>query len=281
MNKLIRSMGALVIGVLIATACGSGGGELLPDDLGLKAEGKLTVGSDIPYPPFEYNDDSGKLVGFDVELVEAIAAKLGIEAVFVNAGFDTIFTSLAGGQFDIVASSVTAYAPEGTSAFDTVQERREIVAFSDPYYPARQSLTVDTKASPDIKTTEDLPEGVRVGVQRGTTGQSWAKDNIGDQVELVTFPKAPQMFEALEGGALVGVVNDLSVAFESIAERPDLEVVEQIDTGEEYGIAVQKDNEALLDAINDALAELKEDGTYATLFKKYFPKEELPEYATE
>jgi polar amino acid transport system substrate-binding protein len=279
MERSIRTAGALALVLLLATACGGGGTS--PDELGLKTAGKLTVGSDIPYPPFEFNDESGKLVGFDVELVEAIAAKLGVEAEFVNAGFDTIFTALDGGQFDIVASSVTAYAPEGTSAFETVQERREIVAFSEPYYPARQSLTVDTEASADIKTTDDLPDGAKVGVQRGTTGQGWAKDNIGDRVELVTFPKAPQMFEALEGGALVGVVNDLSVALESIAERPTLAVVEQIDTGEEYGLAVQQDNPALLEAINEALKELFDDGTYATLFKKYFRKEELPEYATE
>lgn len=279
MKRLTRMIGAIGLLAVLATACADGEVDLA--GLGLLKEGTLTVGSDIPYAPFEFNDEGGELVGFDVEIVEAVAADLGLEVEFVNAGFDTIFTALDGGQFDVVASAVTAYAEEGTPAFDTVQGRREIVAFTVPYYSSLQSLTVNTEENADITDTDALPDGAKVGVQRGTTGQSWAEQNLGDRVEIVTFPKAPQMFEALEGGALVGVVNDLPVSLEAIAERPSLQVVEQIETGEEYGIAVQQDKTALLAAIDASLKKLFEDGTYATIFKKYFPQQELPSYAKE
>ncbi len=280
MKGLSRTIAAVAVLGLVAAACG---GDELPEpaELNLIQAGVLTVGSDIPYAPFEFEDEtSGELMGFDVELVEAVAEQLGLEVEWVNAGFDTIFTALDGGQFDVVASAVTAYAPEGNPAFDTVQERREIVAFSAAYYESLQSLTTNTEETPDIQTIEDVPAGARIGVQRGTTGQSFAEANLPD-AEIVTFRKAPPMFEQLEAGQLVGIINDLPVSLEAIAERPSLSVVQQLETGEDYGFAVQQDNPELVAAIDAALQVLFDDGTYAAIFKKYFPDQELPDFATE
>jgi polar amino acid transport system substrate-binding protein len=103
--------------------------------------GQLTIGSDIPYPPFEFNQQ-GKLTGFDVELMDAVAQQLCLKPVWVNSNFNTIFTSLAANKFDTVASAVTAYAPQGSPAYATTQQRAQIVAFSVPYYDSLQSLTV-------------------------------------------------------------------------------------------------------------------------------------------
>lgn len=108
--------------------------------------GTISIGSDIPYPPFEFNK-SGQLTGFDVELMNAIAAQLCLKPSWVNSNFNTIFTSLAANKFDVVASAVTAYAPQGSPAYQTTQQRAQIVAFTDPYYDSLQSLTVKNTGS--------------------------------------------------------------------------------------------------------------------------------------
>jgi polar amino acid transport system substrate-binding protein len=247
-------------------------------------EGHLTVGSDIPYPPFEFNDDTGALTGFDVEVLRAVADRLGLENTdddWLSVNFNTIFTQLQRtDRFDIIAASTTAYAPEGSPAAETVADRRTHVDFTEPMYDSLQSLTIDTSANSDITSVDSLPDGARVAVQEGTTGAFYAEEKLTN-AEIVSFPKSPPMYQALEAGQVVGVFNDLPVSLDAISEKPDLQVVEQVDTGEQYAFAVSKDNTALLDACNEALHEIFHDGTYAEIFKKYFPDQELPDYASE
>jgi polar amino acid transport system substrate-binding protein len=282
--------------MLIAAACG----EEEPTDAGsddsgteepaegepeynLVEEGVLTVGSDIPYPPFEF-EEGGELTGFDVEIVREVADRLGLEnpdEAWISTDFGTIFQQLASGsQFDIVAAAVTGYAPEGTPASETVAERTAVVDFTVPFYPSLQSLTVDSEASPDITSVDSLPDGARVGVQRATTGAFYAEENLTG-AELVSFEKAPQMYQQLQAGQLDAVFNDLPVTVDSIKDKPGLEIVEQVPTGEEYAIAVSKDNPELTDAINGALEEMFDDGSFAEIYTKYFPEQELPEYASD
>ena len=272
------------------TPSGNQGEETTGDDGGgdaeftLVEEGHLTVGSDIPYPPFEFNDDSGALTGFDVDIVRAVAERIGVENTdddWLSVNFDTIFTQLQrSNKFDIIAAAVTAYAPEGSPAFEVTEERKTFVDFTVPIYPSLQSLTVDTEANPDIMGVDDLPDGARVAVQASTTGAFYAEENLTG-AELVQFPKAPQMYQALQAGQVVAVFNDLPISLDAIKGKDQLQVVEQVETGEEYAIAVAKDNPALLEAINGALEEIFADGTYAEIFKKYFPEQELPDYASE
>jgi polar amino acid transport system substrate-binding protein len=293
-RRWLTLIAVLAAVALVFAACGEDeepttpGGSSETEDAGndftLVEEGHITVGSDIPYPPFEFNDDSGALTGFDVDIVRAVAEKLGLENTdddWLSVNFDTIFTQLQrSNKFDIIAAAVTAYAPEGSPAFDVTEERKTFVDFTVPIYPSLQSLTVDTTASPDIKSVEDLPDGARVAVQASTTGAFYAEENLTG-VELVKYPKAPTMYQALEAGQVVAVFNDLPVTLEAIKGRDALQVVEQVETGEEYAIAVAKDNPALLEAFNAALEEIFADGTYAEIFKKYFPEQELPDYASE
>jgi polar amino acid transport system substrate-binding protein len=282
--------------MLIAAACG----EEEPTDAGsddsgseepaegepefkLVEEGVLTVGSDIPYPPFEF-EEGGELTGFDVEIVREVADRLGLENTddhWISTDFGTIFQQLASGsQFDIVAAAVTGYAPEGSPAAETVAERTAVVDFTVPFYPSLQSLTVDSEASPDITSVDSLPDGARVGVQRATTGAFYAEENLTG-AELVSFEKAPQMYQQLQAGQLDAVFNDLPVTVDSISDKPGLEIVEQIETGEEYAIAVSKDNPELTDAINGILEEMFDDGSFAEIYEKYFPEQELPKYASD
>lgn len=218
-------------------------------------EGVLTVGSDIPYPPFEFRK-GGKLTGFDIDLMNEIAARLGLEPKYVDTGFDTIFTQLAGGRFDVVIAASTI-----------TPEREEQVNFSDPYYNSQQSLTVQSDSG--ISSVDDLTDGMTVAVQNGTTGKAWAEENLPDGVDIRAFPEGPDGYTALEAGQVDAVINDEPTAIAEIAERDGLEIAETIDTQEGYGIAVDPNNEALLEAVNAALAEMVEDGTYSDIYGRY------------
>ena len=228
-------------------------------------EGKLTVGSCLDYPPFE-SVKGGVETGFDVDITNEVASRLGLEVVWVKADFDTIFTAVAGDQFDMVAAASTI-----------TDEREQVVDFSVPYYNALQSLTVNTQKTPDITTTDQLGDGDVVGVQKGTTGKIWAEENLVPQgVELKTFTDSPDSFRDLEAGNVVGVINDATASVEIVKDLPALEVVQQIDTNEHYGLAFSPSNPDLREAVNTVFAQMVADGTYATIYGKYFPPDSLP-----
>ncbi|MGH2786774.1 MAG: basic amino acid ABC transporter substrate-binding protein [Actinomycetota bacterium] len=267
---LVAVLGALA---MTLAACGSeeddngttgGGGPEEPQFETLE-EGVLQVGSCLDYRPFEYFEKgSEEPTGFDVELTEAIAEQLGLEVEWVRADFDTIFTAVDAGQFDMVAAASTI-----------TPEREETVDFSDPYYNARQALSVQ---SGDPGSTDELGDGNTVGVQKGTTGAAWAKDNLEPNgVTIKTYTAVTDAFTDLEAGSVDGIINDEPSSAAEIENRPGLEIVESIDTDENYGFAFSKDNPDLTLAVNDALQAVIDDGTYQQIFEKYFPGTALPE----
>jgi polar amino acid transport system substrate-binding protein len=273
---LIAVMAALA---LVGAACGkkSGTGAGTPSASGSTSTGPttvslttltpgtLTVGSCLDYKPFEYYQGAD-LKGFDVEIMDAIAQQLGITVTWKKANFDTIFTALAANQFDAVAAASTITA-----------ERQQVVDFSSPYYNSRQGFTVNTAKTPDLTSTDGLVSGDVVGVQKGTTGKSWAEANLAPNgVQIKTYTNAPDAFTDLEAGQIAGVINDEPSSEAEVADRPDLSVVEPIDTGEHYGIAVGKDHPDILAGINTALAAIIADGTYTTIFQTYFPGVPVP-----
>ncbi len=234
------------------------GGET--GDLGLEQEGVVVVGSDIDFAPFEFIE-GGEPKGFDIDLMTEIANRLGLEVEFVNTSFDTIFTQLAAGEFDAIISGITI-----------TPEREETISFSDPYFAANQALVV--AADSDITSTEDL-EGADVGVQSATTGADYANENFSG-ANIIEFPTSPAGVNALESGQLDAFFIDLPVAAEATEGNDALELVEEVDTDELYGIGVQKDNQALLDAINEQLQSIIDDGTYEEIYSTWF-EGEVPE----
>jgi polar amino acid transport system substrate-binding protein len=263
--------------MLVATACAedepppksqptpTGPEETTPATPTTIKEGVLQVGSCLDFPPFESVEGEDE-VGFDVDLAEEIASRLGLTVEWVRADFDTIFTAVASDQFDMVAAASTI-----------TEEREEVVDFSEPYYNSRQSLVVNTAETPDIASQADLGEGHIVGVQKGTTGEGYAKDNLVPQgVELKTFQTAPDIFRDLEAGNITAAVNDEPSSAETIKDLQNLELVESIDTQERYGFAFSPNNPELREAANGALAEIIADGTYAEIFGRYFPDVEVP-----
>jgi polar amino acid transport system substrate-binding protein len=256
---------------LLGSACGeepepangNGNGETTAPTVPTIEDGILQVGSCLDYPPFE-SVEGGDEVGFDVDLTEEIASRLGLEVEWVRAEFDTIFTAVAGQQFDMVAAASTI-----------TEERQEVVDFSDPYYNSRQALTVVSGS--DIASTDDIGDGHRVGVQRGTTGKSYADEVLAPQgAEVVSYPGGPEALRDLEAGNLDAVVVDEPATAEIIKDLPSLEIAQPIDTDEKYGFAFSKDNPELTEAANGALAEIIEDGTYEQIFTQYFPGVEVP-----
>ncbi|MCA1676140.1 MAG: transporter substrate-binding domain-containing protein, partial [Actinobacteria bacterium] len=247
---MLALLGALVLTV---AACGAdeeptapgGGGDTSEAGLNLVKEGHLVVGSDIPYPPFEF-EEGGSFTGFDVDLIREIADRIGLEnedGDWISTDWGTIFQQLqTGANFDVIAGAATAYAPKDSPAGEEVAKRKKLVDFTIHYYDSLQALTVNTETNPDVQSVEDL-DGKRVGIQRATTGGFYAEEKLTPLgAELVTFEKAPPMYQQLQARQLDAIFNDLPVTLESIKDRPELEVMEQVETGEQYGFAVSKDN---------------------------------------
>ena len=266
MRKLLPVLLALLLVVALFGLAGCGGTEEPPAETTEPTEtapefttiesGKLLVGSDTAFPPFEsMNGDVAE--GFDVDLMNAIGQKLGYTVQFKTEIFDTLIPTLqAGGKFDVIASGMTIKP-----------ERQELIDFSDPYYDSNQSIAM--KKGSTYTGPEDLA-GKKIGIQSGTTGEAWAKENVTD-AKLTPFKNATDAFAALAAGNVDAVVNDLPVTTELLKEDDrGLEIVAQIPTGEQYGFGVSKDNPGLTEAINGALAEIKDDGTYGEIYEKWF-----------
>ncbi len=224
-------------------------------------EGTLTVCSDIPYPPFEFEEE-GEITGFDIEVMRAMADELGLE-VEVNAiGFDPIQsgTALNTDQCDVAASAMTI-----------TEEREENLNFTDPYYDAEQSLLAPEDS--DIASIEDL-SGKSVGVQSATTGEDYTRENAPDDTEITAFENPGDLFTALQSNQIDAVLQDLPVNAEYARENDGVTVVETYDTGESYGFAVAEEgSDDLLAALNEALQTVRDSGTYDELFDKYFAVE--------
>jgi polar amino acid transport system substrate-binding protein len=242
--------------MLVAVGCGDddGGGGGGGSNLQTINEGELRVGSDIPYPPFEFGR-APDYEGFDVDVVNEIAQRLELEPRFVKTPFDPIFRNLAQGRFDMVASASTI-----------TPERERTVDFSESYFPADQSLMV--KRGSDIKTVDDVA-GQTVGAQLGTTGADYAR-NETDAENVRTYDLIDDAFKALSAGQVEAVINDCPVSKYAERAHEDLVVVDAIQTDEQYGFAFAEESDALRTAVNRELAAIEQDGTLERISDKWF-----------
>ena len=231
------------------------------DGYTLVKDGTLTVGTAAEYEPFEYMED-GQYKGFDLDLIQDIAKKLGLTVEFANVDFDTIVPGVSSGaKYDV-----------GIGAITVTPERKKEVDFTDSYYMDDQAI-VTMKDNADI-TGDNYKEKLdsadaKIAVQSGSTAEAFAKENFPN-AELVPFKNATDCFSALQAGQSVALVTNRSVAAQLVATSFDNEqVVKLISTGEEYAIAVNKDNSGLKDAINKALKELTDDGTVDSLMGQF------------
>lgn len=244
------------------TAADAEGDAIDVASLGLIEDGKLTVCTDAPYPPFEYQDETtNEWTGFDMDVVREIAAGIGegLELSVTVQPFDGIWLAPKAGTCDMVASAMTI-----------TDERKANALFTDGYFDADQSLLVRADDKDALTSLEALA-GKTIAVQTGTTGETYAQENAKDST-LKSFDEPAAMFLALEGKQVDAILQDLPVNAERALKDDKTALTATFPTGEQYGFAVSQDNTALGDALNAGIAELKASGKYDEIYAKYFAK---------
>ncbi|GAA2899045.1 basic amino acid ABC transporter substrate-binding protein [Microbacterium esteraromaticum] len=232
-------------------------------DYGLVADGTLTVCSDIPYPPFEFEggDNGTGYTGFDIELLDAISKKLDLKLSVQDTGFEALQSgaTLLAGTCDL-----------GASAMTITEERKANIDFSEPYYDSLQSLLVRTDSG--IESIDDL-DGKNVGIQQGTTGEIYAKENAKG-AELVQYPSDGELWPAMQSGQIDAILQDQPVNLVHEKADSDYKIVETYETDESYGFAFAKgEKEELRKAIDAALQDLRDSGEYDKIYDEFFSAE--------
>ncbi|ODA72593.1 transporter substrate-binding domain-containing protein [Streptomyces sp. AVP053U2] len=251
-------------GLVLLTACTStddGDGSASRTVAGgveLARAGQLTTCTHLPYPPFQSEID-GKVQGFDVALVDLVAEDLEVKQEILDTPFENFKTGafLNSGECDLAAAGMTI-----------TDERKKNVDFSDPYFNATQAVLVDKSAG--VTSLADVKsKNVELGAQAQTTGEDYVK---GEGFDPVSFESSDAVLNGLRAGQVKAVVIDFPVVqgwLKDKATADAYEVVDNLDTGEQYGFTVKKGNTALQKAINKALSDAKEDGTYKKLYEQW------------
>ncbi|MBR3157635.1 MAG: amino acid ABC transporter substrate-binding protein [Atopobiaceae bacterium] len=274
--------GTLFAGTLALTACGGGANEdatstqvadeaaagegatadeaVATTDYTTVEEGKLTCISNLFFPPFEsMNESTGEPEGFDIDVSKSLAEHMGLEVNWLpSQDFDTLVPTIKnGGKADVAIAGMTI-----------TDKRKEEVDMSDPYVDSNQSIVIKSGTDETAETLDDAEKVI--AVQSGTTGQEWAQENLPN----ATIKPLSTIIEAMSGvqtGLYNAVVCDLPVSkYQIKTSYTDLEIIEEIPTGEQYGIAVSKDNPGLLEAVNSALAAMESDGSMDAIEAEWF-----------
>lgn len=221
------------------------------------AGGTLVMATNAEFEPWEYHDGDS-IVGIDVEIAQAIGEKLGMNVEIEDMAFDSIIPAVTSGKADFGAAGMTV-----------TEERLQSVDFTDTYAEASQVIIV--KEGSDITGSDGLV-GKKVGVQLGTTGDLLSTDLVGDE-NVERYNKGFEAVQALLQDKIDAVVIDGAPAKAFVSQSEGLVILDEALSQEEYAIAVKKGNTELLDKINAALVELKEDGTIDEIVNKYIPAE--------
>ena len=243
---------------VFATACATSEPGATATGIPLVQAGRLTTCTGLPYQPFQFEQD-GKVVGFDVDLVDLVATDLGVTQQIVDTPFDGIQSGadLDTGKCDLAAAGMTI-----------TEVREQNFDFSDPYFEATQALVAKQGAG---LTGLELLTGKRLGVQNATTGQKYA-DEHAPGVEIVVFEDLGLLLTAVETGDVDAGLHDNGVLYDWVNTKPAFEVTAEFDTDEQYGIGVKTGNTALLNKINEVLAEAESNGEYDRIYQKWFKK---------
>jgi polar amino acid transport system substrate-binding protein len=265
-RQFLKASGLFATAVVMLAACGKSEpppapAAAAPASAPAPAPAKVVmVGTDAAYAPFESQNEKGEIVGFTVDVVKAVAAKAGIEVKFVNTPWEGIFNALTQGDRDMIASSVTI-----------TDERKQTMDFSQPYFDAQQLIAV--KDNSKIAKFADLKK-VKVGVQTGTTGDEAVTKLLGKtSTAIKRYESTPLALKELEAGGVDAVVADNGVVIHYVANNPGGKFRTVSDpefVPEQYGFAVKKGNAELLGKLNQGIAAIKADGSYDTIYKKYF-----------
>lgn len=259
-RRFLNTAAVLAAGLVIA-ACGKKEEAAAPATAPAAAPAKVyVVGTDAAYAPFESQNEQGQIVGFDIDIVSAVAAKAGIEVKFVNTPWEGIFNELQQGGRDLLVSAVTI-----------TDERKQTMDFSDPYFDAAQLIAV--KADSKVAAFADL-KPLKVGVQTGTTGDEVVTGLLGKaSTNVKRFESTPLALEELKAGGVDAVVADNGVVSHYVANNSTVGIKTVSDNSfvaERYGIVVRKGDAELLAKINEGLKAIRADGSYAQIYARYF-----------
>lgn len=251
-----RKMG-LVFAVVVLMVLVLGSGVISP-----AAEKKVyIVASDISWPPFEWKDEAGNYVGFDLDVMREIAKLEGYRIEIKDIAFDSIIPGVEAGKYDI-----------GASGFTITEKREEVVDFSEPYWKSDQAVLIRKDSGLNVITA--LSKGRKVGAQRGTTGADWIKSNLiekGVKVELKLYETYPLAVLDLVNKNIDAVLQDEPASRASVAKEKAIEIAGIIVTGEEFGFLVKDgDPYGLLSKINEGMKKLHASGEWDKLVAKYF-----------
>ncbi|MGN0162754.1 MAG: ABC transporter substrate-binding protein [Candidatus Ornithomonoglobus sp.] len=260
MNKkfLALTTAAVLSLSAVLTGCGGSAPADTDTDTADTAGGEvLTMATNAQFPPYEYYEGD-KIVGIDAEIAEAIADKLGMTLKIEDVEFDSVLTGVQSGKYDIGLAGITV-----------TPERQQSMDFSDTYATGIQSIIVPEDS--EITSVDDLlADGAAytVGVQLSTTGDIYATDDFGsDRVQ--EFQSGADAVAALVAGKIDCVIIDNQPAKSYVAANEGLTILDSAYTEEEYALCTAKGNDELLAKINDAITELKEDGTIQSILDKY------------
>ncbi len=268
-NMLILSLVVLFVGVLTGVslyAAGAFRGNTLrmgeftsvePTESMKTHREKIIVGTDATYPPMEFMDATGNMVGYDIDLANEIGKEMGADIEFKNIAFDDIFTSLETKQIDAVISSVTI-----------TDERKDKYNFSEPYINAGQVM-VTLRDAGDSQMTTDSLKGKRVGVQKGTTSEEEAL-KYTERNLVISYVDYPQAVVALESKKIDVIIVDLTAAKGLIDENPSLRISSDPFTNEYYGIAMRKEDTYLKEEIDKVILSLQKRGILVNIKQKWF-----------
>lgn len=222
----------------------------------IKADGVIKIGTEGTYAPFTFHDADGKLTGFDVEIAEEVAKRLGVKAEFIETKWDGMFAGLDSKRFDAVANQVTIR-----------EDRLEKYDFSSPYIVSKAVLITNSETT-DIKTFADL-KGKKSGQSLTSNLADIAKSNGAEIVQVDSFNQA---IDLLSSKRIDATINDSLSFLDFKKQRPDtpIQVVAELETKDESGILFNKGNAELVEAVNKALADMKADGTYLAISQKWF-----------
>ncbi|WP_190239604.1 transporter substrate-binding domain-containing protein [Pelotomaculum schinkii] len=232
-------------------------GDNLSIFIGEKSSGKqkIIVGSDATYPPFEYQDEAGRYVGFDLDMMAAIAEAADLEVDFRDMPFDQLISALRSEQIDAVVS-----------ALSIIEARKAVMDFTDPYFHSGLIIAVRPDNS-SINSLQDL-KGKSIGVLSVTSAEEHAK-KVPD-AKVKSFGSWEQAFLGLEEGTVEAVISDYPVAANFIKQGYDLRLAGEKFAVADYGIAVSKNNPELLQKLNSGLQTIKANGQYDIIYKKWF-----------
>jgi polar amino acid transport system substrate-binding protein len=225
----------------------------------LATSGQLTICTSLPYPPFEAQDASGNIVGFDVDFMNWMAKDMGVTTKIIDADFSGIQSGQAmqSKKCDIAAAGMTI-----------TPERAQSIEFSLPYYDASQTLMVLSSSS--VTNISDL-KGKKLGAQSGTTGEKYAKANSAQYgYTVISFDKISDEEQALQAGNIDAAIHDQPALVEYAKQQSgSVKIVQNFNTGEQYGFGAAKGNTALIKVANYVIQKAESDGTYQSSFVKW------------